>query len=57
MGAVSRQRLESMIEHATVDCSNEAERVTGFFTMIGQTSPFRSARGLWAWMRQSMPWT
>jgi uncharacterized protein (UPF0262 family) len=27
-------RLDEMVEEATVDCYNESEQVTGFFTMI-----------------------
>lgn len=34
MGAVSKERLDAMVEEATVDCYNEAEQVSGFFTMI-----------------------
>ena len=30
----SEARLRKMIEEATVDCHNESEQVTGFFTMI-----------------------
>jgi calcium binding protein len=31
---ISKGRLEEMIEEATVDCYNESEQVTGWFTMI-----------------------
>jgi hypothetical protein len=31
---ISKARLEAMIEEATVDCYNESEQVTGWFTMI-----------------------
>ncbi len=31
--ALSRKRLEEMIEEAIVDCDNESEQATGFFTM------------------------
>ena len=31
---VSKARLEAMTEEATVDCYNESEQVTGWFTMI-----------------------
>jgi hypothetical protein len=31
---ISKTRLEAMIEEATVDCYNESEQVTGWFTMI-----------------------
>jgi hypothetical protein len=30
----SKRRLEEMIEAATVDCYNESEQITGWFTMI-----------------------
>ncbi len=33
---ISKQRLEEMIEQATVDCHNESEQVTGWFTMIDE---------------------
>ena len=32
--AKTEQRLREMIEEATVDCYDEEEQVTGFFTMI-----------------------
>ena len=31
---ISNARLEAMIEEATVDCYNESEQVTSWFTMI-----------------------
>ncbi len=31
---MSKPRLDAMVEEATVDCYNEAEQVTGLFTMI-----------------------
>jgi hypothetical protein len=31
---LSEERLRQMIEAATVDCDNESEQITGFFTMI-----------------------
>ena len=31
---ISKERLEEMIEQATVDACNESEQVTGWFTMI-----------------------
>jgi hypothetical protein len=34
MEVVSAQRLAEMIEQATVDCYDEAEQVSGLFTMI-----------------------
>jgi len=34
--SLSEERLEEMIEEATVDCFNESEQVTGFFTMIDE---------------------
>jgi hypothetical protein len=34
MGSVRDRRLVAMIEQATVDCYNESEQVTGFFTML-----------------------
>jgi len=34
MGSKSDARQAAMIEEATADCYNEAEQVTGFFTMI-----------------------
>jgi len=33
---ISKQRLEAMIEEATVDCYDEAEQITGWFTMIDE---------------------
>jgi hypothetical protein len=33
-GKVSTARLDEMIEEATVDCYNESEEVTGFFTLL-----------------------
>jgi hypothetical protein len=33
---ISKRRLEEMIEAATVDCYNESEQTTGWFTMIDQ---------------------
>jgi hypothetical protein len=34
MGSVRDRRLAAVIEQATVDCYNESEQVTGFFTML-----------------------
>ncbi len=34
MSSMSKARLDAMVEEATVDCYNEAEQVTGLFTMI-----------------------
>jgi Calcium binding len=34
---ISKARLRAMIEEATVDCYNESEQVTGWFTMIEQS--------------------
>ena len=31
---INKARLRAMIEEATVDCYNESEQVTGWFTMI-----------------------
>ena len=33
---ISKWRLEEMIEQATVDCHDESEQMTGWFTMIGE---------------------
>jgi hypothetical protein len=33
---INKGRLKAMIEEATVDCYNESERITGWFTMIEQ---------------------
>ena len=33
---ISKQMLEEMIEEATVDCYNESEQITGWFTMIDE---------------------
>ena len=33
---ISKARLEAMIEEATVDCHDESEQVTGWFTMIDE---------------------
>lgn len=41
---LSQQRLDEMIEEATVDCYNESEQVTGLFTMLEENLalPFRT---------------
>lgn len=31
---ISKTRFEEMVEEATVDCYNDSEKVTGWFTMI-----------------------
>ena len=31
---ISKRKLEEMVEAATVDCYNESEQITGWFTMI-----------------------
>ena len=33
---LSKARLEEMIEAATVDCYNESEEITGWFTMLDE---------------------
>jgi hypothetical protein len=33
---ISTRRLEEMIEQATVDCHDESEQMTGWFTMIDE---------------------
>jgi hypothetical protein len=33
---IARQRFEEMVEEATVDCYNESEQLTGWFTMIDE---------------------
>jgi hypothetical protein len=33
---ISTRRLEEMIERATVDCHDESEQMTGWFTMIDE---------------------
>ena len=33
---ISKRRLELLIEAATVDCHNESEQTTGWFTMIDE---------------------
>jgi len=33
---ISKARLEEMIEEATVDCYNESEQITGWFTTIDE---------------------
>jgi hypothetical protein len=33
---ITRQRFEEMVEEATVDCYNESEQLTGWFTMIDE---------------------
>ena len=33
---ISAARLAEMIEEATVDCGNESEQATGWFTMIDE---------------------
>ena len=40
-----KARLDAMIEEATVDCYNEHEQATGFFTMIEDrvAVPFRTS--------------
>jgi hypothetical protein len=41
---ISKARLAAMVEEATVDCYNESEEVTGWFTMIDENLavPFES---------------
>src|SRR3954449_1308692 len=41
---ISAARLAEMIEEATVDCGNESERATGWFTMIDENlaTPFET---------------
>lgn len=39
---ISKAELDALIEEATVDCYNEEEQITGLFTMLAGTSPFRS---------------
>ena len=36
LARISKQRLEEMIEEATVDCHDESEQMTGWFTMIDE---------------------
>ncbi len=40
----SKQRLEQLIEEATVDCYDDEEQVTGLFTMIEEhlALPFKT---------------
>lgn len=42
---ISKDRLDGMVEDATVDCYNEAEQVTGLFAMIEDNLavPFETA--------------
>jgi hypothetical protein len=44
MGSKSDAQLADLIEQATVDCYNESEQVTGFFTMIEENLevPFKT---------------
>lgn len=35
MGSTRKAQLDAMAEQATIDCYNDGEEVTGFFTMIG----------------------
>jgi len=43
--AISKAELDALIEEATVDCYNEAEQITGLFTMLEDhlALPFQSA--------------
>ncbi len=34
--SISRAELDEMVEEATVDCYNESEQITGWFTMIDE---------------------
>ena len=34
MTRISKARFEEMVEEATVDCCNDSEKITGWFTMI-----------------------
>jgi hypothetical protein len=34
VGSLSRSQLDALVEEASVDCYNEAEQLTGLFTMI-----------------------
>jgi hypothetical protein len=33
---ISKSRLDEMIEQATVDCNNESEQMTGWFTLLDE---------------------
>ncbi|MGD0452712.1 MAG: calcium-binding protein [Solirubrobacteraceae bacterium] len=41
---MSKARLDTMVEEATVDCYNESEQITGLFTVIEDelTVPFKT---------------
>ncbi len=41
---MSKVRLDTMVEEATVDCYNESEQITGLFTVIEDelTVPFKT---------------
>ena len=41
---LSARKLDKMIEEATVDCYDELEQASGFYTMMKTTSLFRSRR-------------
>lgn len=45
MTRISRARFEEMVEEATVDCYNDSEKVTGWFTMIDDNLavPFKAS--------------
>ena len=47
---INQTRLAEMIEEATVDCYNESEQVTGWFTMIDDN--LRSPSKRWSWESQ-----
>ena len=36
MTRISRTRFAEMVEEATVDCYNDSEKITGWFTMIDE---------------------
>lgn len=36
VGSMRKGQLDAMAQEATVDCDNEAEQLTGFFTMIDE---------------------
>ena len=45
MRSLSREALEAMVAEATVDCYNDSESVTGFYTMLEEhlAVPFQTS--------------
>ena len=47
MTELSQADLGELVEEAIVDAYGEDEQLSGFYTMIEETWPFRSRQGFW----------